>query len=216
MVAIDGPAGAGKSTVSRLVAEKLGLDVLDTGAMYRCVAWAALFELGDVSDPADVARVAAAARVEQVGTRWIANGVDVTETIRGVEVTAAVSVVAAQPAVRARLVELQRAWLDERGGGVVEGRDIGSVVVPDACLKVYLDAEPTARATRRAREKAGGAEISERDTTAELASLNERDRLDSTRTVSPLVQAPDAVVLDTTVLSIDEVVDAIVDLWRER
>ena len=218
VVAIDGPAGAGKSTVAHLVAKALGLDVLDTGAMYRCVTWAVLDAGVDLADEAEVVTVATRVHVEQRGESWFCGDTDVTATIREPAVTAAVSVVAANPAVRERLVALQRAWLVAHGGGVVEGRDIGSVVVPDARLKVYLDADPRVRAGRRALEQSsqgGDAPVRSADLEAHVAAMEERDRLDSTRTMSPLVRAADAVVLDTTGLSIDGVVEAIVALWRE-
>ena len=170
-VAIDGPAGSGKSTLSRALAARLGIQRLDTGAMYRSVAWAALrrgVDPGDTDAVADVARTL----VLEVGDTVVADGTDITEAIRGPEVSAAVSAVAANPAVRTVMVERQRAWVAEHGGGVVEGRDIGSVVLPDADLKLYLTASPEVRAARRAEE---GAE-----------AVARRDRLDSTRAVSPL------------------------------
>ena len=194
VVAIDGPAGSGKSTLSRALAQRLGLQRLDTGAMYRSVAWAVL-ERG--IDPADADAVAGLARVLpiEVGDRVLADGTDVTEAIRGPEVSAAVSAVAANPAVRAVMVDRQRAWVAGHGGGVVEGRDIGSVVLPDADLKLYLDASPEVRAARRSEE---GAE-----------AVARRDRLDSTRATSPLGQAPDARVIDTGAHSVEEIVDQV-------
>jgi len=194
VVAIDGPAGSGKSTLSRALAERLGLKRLDTGAMYRSVAWAVL-QRG--VDPADAASVAEVARrlVVDVGDRVVADGTDITEAIRGPEVSATVSSVAANPAVRAVMVDAQRAWVAAHGGGVVEGRDIGSVVLPDATLKLYLDAAPEVRAARRAEEG------------AEAVAL--RDRLDSTRATSPLGRPDGARVIDTGAHSVEEIVDQV-------
>ena len=194
IIAIDGPAGAGKSTVSRRVAEQLGLQRLDTGAMYRAMAWVALREGVDPGDTEAVAAVARQATIE-VGERVTAEGVDVTEAIRSPEVNQAVSAVAANPAVRRLLVDRQRRWVDKHGGGVVEGRDIGSVVFPDATLKIYLTASPEERARRRSEEGSEG--------------VARRDRLDSTRAASPLEVADGARVVDTTERSIDSVVDEV-------
>ncbi len=217
VVAIDGPAGAGKSTVARLVAAAVGLAMLDTGALYRCVAWAALRAGVDPADTDAVAAIARRAVIEQRGEAWFVDNEDVSAAIRGPEVTAAVSTVAAHPEVRSQLVLLQRAWLDAHGGGVLEGRDIGSVVVPDALLKVFLDADPTARASRRALEdaqRAGRAQPSTDDVRVQLDAIGERDKRDSSRRVAPLTRAVGATVVDTTALTIDEVVANIVELWR--
>lgn len=204
VVAIDGPAGSGKSTVARAVAGRLGLPYLDTGAMYRSIAFAALRAR---IDPADDDAVAARARdcrieLDPDGTVRV-DGVDATIEIRGPEVTRAVSLVAANPGVRAELRTRQREWLDAHGGGVLEGRDIGTVVVPDADLKVYLDADPEVRAARRSREVG---DLSYDEVAAELAR---RDALDEGRDDSPLATAADAMVIDTSSLSIDEVVERI-------
>ena len=206
VVAIDGPAGSGKSTVARAVAGRLGLPYLDTGAMYRSVAFAALRAR---IDPADDAAVAARARdcrieLDPDGTVRV-DGVDATIEIRGPEVTRAVSLVAANPGVRAELRTRQREWLGAHGGGVLEGRDIGTVVVPDADLKVYLDADPEVRAARRSREVG---DLSYDEVAAELAR---RDALDEGRDDSPLATASDAMVIDTSDLSIDEVVERIAE-----
>jgi cytidylate kinase len=190
-IAIDGPAGAGKSTVSRAVAQHLGLDRLDTGAMYRAVAWAALARQVDLGDEGALAELAEHLRLE-VGARVVADGTDITQAIREPDVNRAVSVVAARAAVRAVLVARQRQWVADRGGGVVEGRDIGSVVFPDADLKVYLTANPDERARRRSEEGPDG--------------VARRDRLDSTRAASPLEVADGAHVVDTTGRSVDDVV----------
>jgi 3-phosphoshikimate 1-carboxyvinyltransferase len=194
LVAIDGPAGAGKSTVSTAVAERLGIDRLDTGAMYRSIAALAL-ELGTAPDDGDaMAALAASARIE-VGERVTIDGRDVTSFIRSPEVGQAVSVVAANPEVRRYLVQRQRAWVDAHGGGVVEGRDIGSVVFPEADLKVYLTASTEERARRRHDEAPEG--------------LARRDRIDSTRDASPLREAEDAHRLDTTGRTVQDVVDEV-------
>lgn len=209
VVAIDGPAGSGKSTVARAVATRLGLPYLDTGAMYRSVAFAALRAR---LDPADEAAVAARARDSRIelhpdGTVRV-DGVDATIEIRGPEVTRAVSVVAANPGVRAELRTRQREWLDAHGGGVLEGRDIGTVVVPDADLKVYLDARPEVRAQRRSHEVG---ELSYDEVAAEIAR---RDALDQGRDDSPLVTADGALIIDTSDLGIDEVVERIAEALR--
>jgi 3-phosphoshikimate 1-carboxyvinyltransferase len=191
LVAIDGPAGAGKSTVSRAVAEHLGVERLDTGAMYRAVAALALARGIAPDDAAAVAALAEAARIE-AGPRVLIDGHDVTAVIRSPEVGRVVSIVAANPEVRRQLVRRQRAWAEAHGGGVVEGRDIGSVVFPDAELKVYLTASPEERARRRHDE--------------EPDWVARRDRIDSTRDASPLREAEDAHRLDTTGRSVQDVV----------
>lgn len=194
VVAIDGPVGSGKSTVAQAVAVRLGLDFLQTGAMYRAVALA-LLRRGD-EEAAAVAR----AVVIDVADRVTLDGEDVTDQIRSPDVGRAVSGVAADPGVRAELVRLQREWATAHGGGVVEGRDIGSVVFPDAALKVFLTATPEERARRRDDESAD--------------DVRRRDLIDSTRAVSPLVVAEGAVVVDSTGRGVDEVVDEIVALFH--
>jgi cytidylate kinase len=194
LVAIDGPAGAGKSTISAAVAVRLGLDRLDTGAMYRSVAALALAE-GIAPDDYDAVAALAAGAAIEVGTRVVINGHDVTDVIRSPEVGQAVSDVAANADVRTQLVRRQRAWAQAHGGGVVEGRDIGSVVFPEAELKVYLTASPEERARRRDDESAAG--------------VARRDRIDSTRTASPLQKAPDAHFLDTTGRTPHDVVEEV-------
>lgn len=206
VVAIDGPAGSGKSTVARAVAQRLDLPYLDTGAMYRSVAFAALRARLDPGDADAVARCARDCRIDLSpdGTVRV-DGVDATIEIRGPEVTRAVSVVAANPEVRTELRMRQREWLDAQGGGVLEGRDIGTVVVPDAELKVYLDARPDVRAARRSLEVG---ELSYDEVASEIAR---RDALDQGRDDSPLTAADDALVIDTSDLGIDEVVDRIAE-----
>jgi len=196
VVAIDGPAGAGKSTLAQAVAEHLGLERLDTGAMYRAVAWMALHRSLDLDDGAAVGEMARGLTIE-VGDRVTVDGRDVTGDIRTAVVDEAVSAVAANPEVRATLVDRQRQWVAARGAGVVEGRDIGTVVLPDADLKIYLTARTRERARRRAGERGDGRSVAEIET-----DLERRDRLDSTRPHSPLVGprdvAADAVVIDST------------------
>lgn len=209
VVAIDGPAGAGKSTVGRAVADRLGLEYLDTGAMYRAVTFAALRRGLDPADEGDVAGLSESIEMTVTstasGTEVRVDGVDATIEIRGREVTAAVSAVAANSRVRSELVRRQRRWVSEHKGGVVEGRDIGSVVFPDASLKLFVTASPRVRAERRVAEIGG-------DVAEVEASIIERDRKDSTRSDSPLTEMADAVVLDTSGLSIDEVVERVLAL----
>ena len=205
MIAIDGPAGSGKSTVSRAVAARLGLDHLDTGAMYRSVALAALQDGIDPADEAAVADLSRRLRID-VGERVRVDGADATDAIRGAAVSVAVSAVAQNRAVRAELVRRQRAWMADRGSGVMEGRDIASVVLPDADVKVYLTASDEERARRRA------SEAGQPDAGAVAADMVRRDRVDATRTASPMVIAEGAVVIDTTGRSVTEVVDAVLAL----
>jgi cytidylate kinase len=210
VVAVDGPAGAGKSSAARGAAQRLGLRYLDTGAMYRAITWWLLQH--DV-DPADADAVAASVDRPflELGTDAAApavqlDGTDVRSQIRSREVSEAVSAVSAVPAVRARLVGQQRALIGP-GGIVVEGRDIGTVVAPTAAVKVFLTASASARARRRSGELLDGSTVQ-----ATEADLARRDDLDSQRPISPLVAAADAVRIDTTDLSLAEVVDRIVDL----
>lgn len=203
VIAIDGPAGAGKSTVGRAVADRLGVGYLDTGAMYRAVTFAVLRRGVDPCDEEAVLGVAQTVEMTVGEERVMVDGVDATREIRGREVTSVVSSVAANPAVRSLLVDAQRSWVVTRGGGVVEGRDIGTVVFPDADLKLFVTASPRVRAERRVAEAGGDVDEME-------ASIIERDRLDSTRETSPLAVDPAAVTLDTSGLSIDEVVAAVV------
>ena len=213
VVAVDGPSGSGKSTVSRRLAAALSGAYLDTGAMYRAVTWAVLRAGVDPTDQEAVAKVAADVTLE-VGTdpgqpRIGVDGVAVDEPIRGEAVTGAVSAVAAVPAVRRLLVARQREIIEAAGGIVVEGRDIGSVVAPDADLKVFLTASAEERARRRSAERAA-------DVAAAAADLARRDRLDSTRAADPLRRVDDAVELDTTAMGIDEVVKVLYDLAVAR
>jgi len=211
VVAVDGPSGSGKSTVSRAVADALGLPVLDTGAMYRTVTQAALERGLDLSDGDALGALARIVHIE-VGDVVRLDGRDVSAAIRGPDVTAAVSVVSAHPQVRHVLVARQREWAEAHGGGVVEGRDIGTVVFPDAPLKIYLTADEDERARRRQRDEAAAAR--DADVAAVADALARRDRLDSTRTASPLTAAPDAAIVDTTSMSRAQVVEHVVALAR--
>lgn len=215
VIALDGPSGSGKSSTARGVASRLGLAYLDTGAMYRALTWALLQRGADLEDAEAVAKLAGDVSIES-GTNpdaptIQADGVDVAGPIREPDVTLAVSAVSAVPAVRAKLVDLQRAYIDQSDGIVVEGRDIGSVVAPQAALKVFLVADQRARAERRTAELAGTSE----EVQATADDLARRDRLDSSRTASPLTKAEGAVVVDTTFLTLDEVVEQIVTLANQ-
>lgn len=203
VVAIDGPAASGKSTVAAGVASRLGLRRLDTGAMYRAVALAAL---RDGIDPADGPLLGELARrIDlRVDSRVEVDGRDVSEEIRGEAVTSVVSQVSAHSEVRKEMVERQRAWVREHGGGVVEGRDIATVVFPDADLKIFLTAAEDERHRRRDRDLGLESPSSGRN------RIRSRDRVDSTRRVSPLAVASDAVVIDTTGRTVERVVDEVV------
>jgi CMP/dCMP kinase len=214
-VTLDGPSGTGKSSVARDVARRLGATYLDTGAMYRAATVAVLDAGVSLDDKVGIARAVAEARID-VGTnarREVVkvDGVDVRERIRGAEVTRAVSPVSAVPAVRRRLVAQQRALVAEADAVVVEGRDIGTVVLPDATLKIYLTASPEVRAQRRA----GQLGVTDPDKIAALAQdMRRRDEHDSRRADSPLRPADDAIVVDSTDLDRAGVVERIVDLAR--
>lgn len=203
VIAIDGPAGSGKSTVAKALAARLGLEYLDTGAMYRSVTFAALRRGVDPGDDAAVGRLALDVAIDLRPDGVVVDGADATIEIRGPEVSRAVSIVAANPQVRAEMVQRQRDWVAARGGGVLEGRDIGTVVFPDAELKVYLTADPEVRAQRRAKE------VTDLDYETVAADLARRDALDQGREVSPLAEAEDAFLLDTTGLSVEEIIDVI-------
>jgi cytidylate kinase len=208
VVAIDGPSGSGKSTVARHVAERLSLRYLDTGAMYRGVAFECLRRNVDPSEVDPVARIAEMIELSVEDGVVLVDGTDASIEIRGPEVTRAVSAVAANPGVRTEMVRRQREWIERNGGGVVEGRDIGSTVWPDAQPKVFLTARLAVRADRRHKE----VESLEYETVA--ADMAARDTVDSSREASPLNQAGDAVVIDTTDHSIDEVVQLVLELVR--
>ena len=223
VVAVDGPSGSGKSSVSRGVARELGLRYLDTGAMYRALTWAVLRD--GVADAEGIAAAASGCALElstDPDDSWVrVDGVDVSRPIREQVVTDAVSWVAAEPRARARLVDIQRvavaAALGAGQGIVVEGRDIGSVVLPDADLKVWLVADHAVRAERRSAEDLAAGRHSDPSAAASVAAdLARRDRADATRAASPTTQAPDAVVVDATELGLAEVIAVVVSLVRER
>ena len=209
VIAIDGPAGAGKSTIARAVARSLGIQYLDTGAMYRAVTVeAARLGLPLADDGAMSAFVESA--VIEVGLDTVTiNGHDVTTDIRSGETSKLVSIVATLSGVRSQLRQRQQSWVDERGGGVVEGRDIATVVFPEALLKVYLTASPLVRAQRRVAQFGGDVEVIAKEIAA-------RDQVDSTRADSPLSAASDSVVVDTSDRTIDDVVSEIVRLFESR
>lgn len=214
VIAIDGPSGAGKGTVARAVAKALECRHVDTGAMYRAVAWRARQQGRALDDESAVAAVASDAVFTLDGTRIVIDGHDVSRKIRTPEMDAAAAVVARLPRVRAALVARQR-QLAGAGGVVMEGRDIGTAVFPDAPVKIFLDASPEERAARRARDPAH--RVSQVAGLAEVArALDARDRIDRTRRASPLEQAPDAVRIDTTGLPIEEVVRRVMTVIRDR
>lgn len=208
IVAIDGPAGAGKSTIASLVADRLGVPILDTGAMYRAVTWAALDRGVDPDDVGALGLVVEDMELVLADGGVFVDGKDVTKAIRSEPVTDAVSAVSAAAVVRTTLRLRQRDWAFSSGGGVMEGRDIGSVVFPDATLKVYLTASLEERARRRAAET--GAPLDE-----VMADVAARDHADSTREIAPLQKAADAVEVDSTNRTVEDVVAEIVELAIE-
>jgi cytidylate kinase len=215
VVAIDGPSGSGKSTVARGVATALELRYLDTGAMYRALTWLVLRDGVQLTDTAGIAILAGRATLtmatDPAAPRVVIDQVDVTEAVRGADVTAAVSAVSAVPDVRRLMVERQREIIGA-GGIVVEGRDIGTTVVPAAPVKVFLTADATTRAQRRARQDGTGHETAQvADTEADLAR---RDAADSSRAASPLQQAPDAIVVDSSSMALEQVLQAVLDAAR--
>jgi cytidylate kinase len=209
VIAIDGPAGAGKTTIARALAARVGLEYLDTGAMYRAVTVAAMNRGIGVDDVDEVAALAREVTLEVGDHGVLVDGIDATTAVRRADVTRAVSAVAANSGVRAELRARQRAWAEARGGGVIEGRDIGTVVFPDSVLKLYLTATPRVRAERRVAEAGGDVDEIE-------AAIAARDHADSTRSDSPLREADGAVVVDTTGLPIEEVLVRIESLLEAR
>lgn len=209
IIAIDGPSGAGKGTVARAVAARLGYRHIDTGAMYRAVAWKAQAQGIDLADELAVAAVGERARFELENGRVVIDGHDVAAAIRTPEIDRAAAAVARHPAVRRALVSRQREY-GEGGGIVMEGRDIGTVVFPDADVKIYLDASPDERARRRAADPAHTARGGQ---IADVATaLAERDKSDTTRAASPLTIAADAIVLDTTMMPLDDVIQRVLEI----
>lgn len=216
IVAIDGPSGTGKSSTSKAVAVRLGLSYLDTGAQYRAITWWMLANGVDVADPAAIADASGKPVIvsgsDPLDPRITVDGVDASGPIRSQEVTAAVSAVSAVPEVRARMVELQRAAAAAAPAGiVVEGRDIGTTVLPDATAKIYLTASAEVRAARRSGELKGAVSVA-----ATQEALVKRDAADSGRKTSPLAKAADAIEVDTSELTLDEVVDRVVALVGEK
>jgi len=207
VIAIDGPAGAGKSTVARRVAEQIGIPYLDTGAMYRCVALQALREQIDPQDISRVAEIAETIKITLNGPHVGLNGEDVSSLIRTPEVASIVSLIAAHSPVRDALRLQQRQWVKHMNGGVIEGRDIGTVVFPEAEVKVFLTASPHERAQRRVNQDGG-------DLEQVAAAIAERDRIDSTREDSPLRPAEDSILVDSTGKTIDQVVAEIVETFH--
>ncbi len=199
IVAIDGPAGAGKSTIAKALADKLRLRYLDTGAMYRAVTFAAITRKIDLHDESSVADIAENSVMLIEDDLISIDGMDATVAIRGAEVTRSVSIVATNSLVRTELRKRQRLWAREHDGGVIEGRDIGSVVFPDATLKVYLTASPIVRARRRVAQSGG-------DVDQIAAEIAERDQRDSSRSDSPLTKTDDSVTVDTSDRLIEDVV----------
>ncbi|MFJ8938104.1 (d)CMP kinase [Streptomyces sp. NPDC102365] len=215
IVAIDGPSGTGKSSTSKAVAAQLGLSYLDTGAQYRAITWWMVNNGIDIADPSSVADAAGKPDIvsgtDPAAPAITVDGTDVAGAIRTQEVTSKVSAVSAVPEVRARITELQRSIASAAGQGiVVEGRDIGTTVLPDADLKIFLTASPEARAARRSGELKGA------DVAATRAALIKRDTADSTRKTSPLAKADDAVEVDTSDLTLQQVIECVVTLVEEK
>jgi len=213
VVAIDGPAGAGKSTIAKRLAQRLGFTYIDTGAMYRAVALWALRQKVDWNDMHRAEQLAQAAEIDLSPGRICLNGEDVTDAIRTQDVSDGASKVAVIPGVRRAMVAKQRE-IGQRASVVMEGRDIGTVVFPDAQVKIFLDAQPPERVRRRFEEIRSRGDMLAENAIAE--QMKERDQRDSTRADAPLAQAPDAVYLDSTPLSLDQVEEAILKIVRAR
>ena len=213
VIAIDGPSGAGKGTVARAIASELGYRHVDSGAMYRAVAWKALRDGAALEDEAAIAALAAVTRIDIAGTAVTVDGTDVTRAIRTPEIDRAAAAVARLPRVRSLLVAQQR-QMGANGGIVMEGRDIGTVVFPRADVKLYLDASPDERARRRASDPAHTGVPAAVSDVATL--LTQRDEQDRTRAASPLFAAEDAIVVDTTSKNVDEVVQEVLAVIRAK
>lgn len=209
VIAIDGPAGAGKSTIAKSLSIRLGMKYLDTGAMYRAVTYEAMLRGLNLDDLDDITQLAIDCDLYVGLDRVIINGHDATAAIRQTDVTANVSKVASNSGVRKELRIRQQEWATMHGGGVIEGRDISTVVFPEAILKIFLTASPQIRAQRRVEQQGGNV--------AEIAvAIEQRDLIDSTRSDSPLAESSDSIVVDTSSWSIDEVVDTLEAMFRLR
>jgi len=213
VIAIDGPSGVGKGTVALAVAEFLGSTYIDTGAMYRTLAWKAISEGLSVDNESQMERLATQSNFVFDGGRILIDGHDATEKIRTPEIDNAAAKIAQLPQVRAVLVDRQRAFAED-GSVVMEGRDIGTVVLPDAAVKIFLDATPNERALRRLRDKGRGS--TETALVDVARALEERDHVDRTRSVSPLTKAADAILVDTTNISIGGVVERVLSIVKEK
>ena len=208
IIAIDGPAGSGKSTIAKALSKRLNLEYLDTGAMYRAVALVSIQQKVEIDDEKQVLAIAKEMNFNFENGLCVVNGFDVTKEIRGSEVTRVVSVVAAMPTVRQEMVERQRLWVEERNGGVVEGRDIGSVVFPKAKVKVYLTASEEVRAERRIEQE------ETIDASKVADSIRKRDEADRGRSTSPLVRSEGAIEIDTSLMGVEETIEEILGIFK--
>jgi len=208
IIAIDGPAGSGKSTIAKALAKRLNLEYLDTGAMYRAVALISIQQKVEIKDEKQVLAVAKEMDFNFEDGLCVVNGFDATKEIRGSEVTRVVSVVAAMPTVRQEMVERQRLWVEERNGGVVEGRDIGSVVFPKAKVKVYLTASEEVRTERRIEQEETP------DASKVADSIRKRDEADKGRSTSPLVRSEGAIEIDTSLMGVEETIEEILGIFK--
>ena len=208
IIAIDGPAGSGKSTIAKALAKRLNLEYLDTGAMYRAVALISIQQKVEIKDEKQGLAVAKEMDFNFEDGLCVVNGFDATREIRGSEVTRVVSVVAAMPTVRQEMVERQRLWVEERNGGVVEGRDIGSVVFPKAKVKVYLTASEEVRTERRI------AQDETPDASKVADSIRKRDEADKGRSTSPLVRSEGAIEIDTSLMGVEETIEEILGIFK--
>ena len=208
IIAIDGPAGSGNSTIAKALSKRLNLEYLDTGAMYRAVALVSIQQKVEIEDEQQVLAIAKEMNFNFENGLCVVNGFDATKEIRGSEVTRVVSVVAAMPTVRQEMVERQRLWGEERNGGVVEGRDIGSVVFPKAKVKVYLTASEEVRAERRIEQE------ETIDASKVADSIRKRDEADRGRSTSPLVRSEGAIEIDTSLMGVEETIEEILGIFK--